>query len=68
MVPVDESIANIRRAVGSRAAVTISRIPQADHLMETGPPDSGGPTSGQYQTQLVEWLRANGAVMSERGT
>lgn len=56
-VPVEESIRNIRRAMGSRSGVTIARIPQADHLMETGAPDSGGPISRQYLTQLIEWLR-----------
>jgi len=55
-VPVDESIANIRRAMRSNRTVTIVRIRGADHYMETGTPDSGGPTSEQYVKRLVEWL------------
>ncbi len=56
-VPVEESIANIRQATRSNPAVTIQRIPQADHLMETGTPDSGGPISELYLNQLLGWLR-----------
>jgi uncharacterized protein len=56
-VPVEESIANIQRATGPHSALMIARIPQADHLMETGTPDAGGPTSAQYETRLIEWLR-----------
>ena len=55
-VPLEESIANIRRATGTHSAVTIARIPQTDHFMETGVPDSGGPTSAQYVRRLLEWL------------
>ena len=55
-VPVEESIASVRRAAGSLSAVTIARIRQTDHLMETGPPDSGGPTSEEYVARLIEWL------------
>jgi hypothetical protein len=56
-IPVEESIANIRQASRSHSAVTIRRIPQADHLMETGTPDSGGPISELYLSQLLGWLR-----------
>jgi hypothetical protein len=55
-VPVDESIANIRRAMRLNRAVTIVKIRGADHYMETGKPDSGGPTSERYVRRLVEWL------------
>jgi pimeloyl-ACP methyl ester carboxylesterase len=55
-VPVDESIANIRHAMRSNRAVTIVRIRGADHYMETGTPDSGGPTSERYVKRLMEWL------------
>ena len=55
-VPVDESFANIRRAMRLNPAVTIVRIGGADHYMETGTPGSGGPTSEQYVKRLVEWL------------
>jgi pimeloyl-ACP methyl ester carboxylesterase len=57
-VPVEESIANIRKAVGLNPAATIRRIPGADHLMQTGTPDSGGPISEEYLGQLLEWLRS----------
>ncbi|HKC13619.1 MAG TPA: alpha/beta hydrolase [Vicinamibacteria bacterium] len=56
-VPVEESITNIRRATGPHSALMIAQIPQTDHLMETGTPDAGGPTSAQYVTRLIEWLR-----------
>lgn len=56
-VPVEESIAAIQRATRSNPAVEIVRIAGADHLMETGVPDSGGPISATYVDQLLEWLR-----------
>jgi uncharacterized protein len=55
-VPVDESIANIQRVTQSHAGVSIWRISGADHLMETGLPDSGGPVSDHYLKLLIEWL------------
>jgi pimeloyl-ACP methyl ester carboxylesterase len=55
-VPIEESITNIRRATATHSGVTIARIPQTDHLMETGAPDSGGPISEQYVGRLLEWL------------
>ena len=55
-VPVEESITNVRRASGTLSAVTIARIRQTDHFMETGPPDSGGPISEEYVARLLEWL------------
>jgi len=54
-VPVEESIANIRRAMPANRG-TIVRIRGADHFMETGTPDSGGPTSQRYVSRLMEWL------------
>ena len=54
-VPVEESIANIRRAIPADRG-TIVRIRGADHFMETGTPDSGGPTSQRYVSRLMEWL------------
>ena len=56
-VAVDESISAIRRATRFNAAVTIRTIADADHLMETGPPDSGGPVSRKYLNELLVWLR-----------
>jgi len=53
-VPVEESIANIRRSVPT---ATIVRMQGVDHYMQTGTPDSGGPTSKRYVNRLVEWLR-----------
>jgi len=55
-VPVEESITNVRRASGTLSGVTIARIRQTDHFMETGPPDSGGPISEEYVARLLEWL------------
>lgn len=53
-VPVDESMTRIRRT--AHGDVTISRIPETDHYMETGPPLSTGPTSRVYISQLLAWL------------
>jgi dienelactone hydrolase len=52
-VPVEESIAGIRRAMPANPAVTIRRIPHAGHYMETGT----GETSESYVKQLLQWLR-----------
>lgn len=56
-VPVQESIVAIRRATFADPSVKIREIQTADHLMETGTPDSGGPTSEQYLKELLGWLR-----------
>jgi hypothetical protein len=37
----------------------IYRILGTDHLMGTGTPDSGGPTSKEYVKQLLKWLHEN---------
>jgi uncharacterized protein len=58
-VPIEESIANIRNATQLNSIVQILRIPGTDHLMGTGKPDSGGPTSKQYVNQLLKWLSEN---------
>jgi uncharacterized protein len=52
-VPVEESISGIRRAMHANPAVTIRRIPEADHSMEI----EGGRISEPYVKQLVQWLR-----------
>jgi uncharacterized protein len=55
--PVDESITKTRQATGSNPNVFIARIAGADHRMQTGAPDSGGPTSADYVKNLEAWLR-----------
>jgi hypothetical protein len=55
-VPVEESIAGIRRAMRSNPAVTIRRVSRTNHYMETEP----GRTSESYVKQLVAWLRDHG--------
>jgi dienelactone hydrolase len=56
-VPVEESIAAIRQATRSNPTVMIERITGTDHLMETGKPDSGQPTSELYVKRLLAWLK-----------
>jgi uncharacterized protein len=58
-VPIDESITIIKSATKSNSKIRIYRIPGTDHLMGTGKPDSGGPTSKEYVKQLILWLREN---------
>lgn len=58
-VPIDESITIIKSATKSNSKIMIYRIPGTDHLMGTGKPDSGGPTSKEYVKQLILWLREN---------
>ena len=55
-VPVEESMARTRQ-VTRVSDLMIRRVPGTDHYMETGKPESGGPTSAQYVDQLLEWLR-----------
>jgi uncharacterized protein len=55
-VPVEESITGIRRAMHANPAVTIRRVPEADHYMEI----EGGQMAEPYVKQLVQWLRDNG--------
>jgi pimeloyl-ACP methyl ester carboxylesterase len=59
-VPVEESIMRVRQTTRSNPSVAIWRIPAADHLMETGRPDSGGPISAAYLKLLLEWLSQRG--------
>jgi hypothetical protein len=56
-VPIAESITQIKNATRMNPNVRILQIPGTDHLMETGKPDSGGPTSKQYINALLAWLR-----------
>jgi len=56
-VPVEESIAGIRRAARANAAVTIRRVGGADHFMEIVTPGSGERISAEYVKQLLDWLR-----------
>jgi uncharacterized protein len=58
-VPIEESITQIKNATRMNPNVRILQIPGTDHLMGTGKPDSGGPTSKQYINELLAWLREN---------
>jgi len=55
-VPVNESIAKVKLATRRNASAVIRRVPGTDHVMETGAPDSNGPTSEAFVTQCLDWI------------
>jgi dienelactone hydrolase len=65
-VPVEESMTRTRQAARV-SDLTIRRVASTDHYMETGKPESGGPTSRQYVDQLLEWLHRHEGSTRARG-
>jgi pimeloyl-ACP methyl ester carboxylesterase len=55
-VPVEESQTRTRQTVRT-SDLTIQRVGGTDHYMETGRPESRGPTSPLYIRELLDWLR-----------
>ncbi len=56
-IPVEKSFKTIREATRHNKNVEFHRLKDADHLMMTGIPDSGGPVSKEYIRLLLDWLR-----------
>ncbi len=53
-VPVEESMALVRRATRGNPDVTIQRVPKTGHYMEVG---ANGQVSDDSLAQLLRWLR-----------
>lgn len=56
-VPVEESLKRIKKAVKLNKQNEFHNIKEADHLMMTGVPDSGGPVSKKYLEFMLKWLK-----------